>query len=484
MQQHSNSLHVIGILMMIFSVSMIPPMGVSLYYTDHTLTPFIISFFATISCGFILWKLFPSSKKDLTIRQGFLVVFLFWVTLSMFGALPFILALHTKISYTDAFFETVSALTTTGSTIFSKISTLPKDLLYYRQQMEIMGGMGVVVFAVAILPMLGVGGMQLFRAEVTGPDKTAKLSPKMSSTAKSLWGLYLAITIACFISFWSAGMPLFDAICESFTVVSTGGLTIHDNSFAFYKSDTINYIAMLFMLISSINFGLHYNFVINGKFKDYWRNSEFRMFFSILIVSTISIATCLYLTHHHTHFIQHLKDAAFTVIAVATTTGITTTDFSHWPIAIAYSLMVIAIIGGCSGSTSGGIKVVRLVVLAKQGLRELHQLLHPRAISVIKIDGRPLTERISNAIWAYLALFVLIFVALWIALLATGLDSTTAFGAIASCISNCGAGIGGVAQNYEHISIGSKWVLIFAMLTGRLEIFTVLVLFTRDFWRH
>ncbi len=473
---------VLGILLMIFSISMLPPIGVSLYYNDGSAISFVFGFIITFLCGFLVWFPCRSHHHELKIRDGFLIVVLFWTVLSVFASVPFVFIFFPKLSFVNAMFESVSGLTTTGATVLTHISQLPHGLLYYRQQLHLLGGMGIIVLAVAILPMLGIGGMQLYRAETVGPIKTTKLRPRMAETAKALWYIYGGLVVLCALAYWWAGMSLFDAIGESFSTLSTGGFTTHDSSFAYYHSDVIDLIAVVFMLAGATNFALHFNFLRQWRTSVYTKDPEFKGYI-ILLASVVVIVTLALIAYNRFDYLHAVINSLFTVVSLATTTGLTTSNFSLWPTFIPYLIMVMAMLGGCGGSTSGGIKIIRTLLLKEQGKRELKRLIHPQAVISIKLGKEVLPEPVIQAIWGFVAVFIALFVVLLMILLATGLDLKTSFGALAACLANTGAAIGKVANNFNHIPEVSKWVLIFAMIAGRLEIFTLLVLFTPDYWR-
>lgn len=473
---------IFGLLLMIFSLSMVPPLGVAFYYHDHDWLSFLISYLVTFGAGFLLWILFRHHKRELKTRDGFLLVVLMWSVLSLFGSIPFLMQLYPKFSFTDAVFETVSGLTTTGATVLSHLGSLPKALLYYRQQLHLLGGMGIIVLAVAIMPMLGVGGMQLYRAETVGPDKTAKLKPRIAETAKVLWYIYVGLVVICALSYWASGMTLFDAIGESYSTISTGGFSIHDSSFAFYHSDLINSLCIFFMAAGGANFSLHFYFLQRRSIGVYFKDAEFRGYIKILLFSTALCAIML-LFYHAADFGQSIMDALFTVVSIMTTTGLTITGFSGWPTFVPYFLMFLAMLGGCAGSTAGGIKVIRYLLFKSQGKREINRLIHPHSVQVMKFSGDVLPESIVQSIWAFVSMFMVIFIVMLLGLLATGLDMTTAFGSLAACISDTGASIGTVSSTFNPIPATAKWILIAAMLVGRLEIFTILVLLSPEYWR-
>lgn len=474
----------IGMFLMLFSISMIPPIGVSLYYHDSGLSCFISCFGIALTTGFLLWMAFYRSKRELRVRDGFLVVTLFWTVLSVFGTIPFILDAAHPLNFTDAMFESVSGLTTTGATVLSNLDVIPRSILYYRMQLHLLGGMGIIVLAIAILPMLGVGGIQLARMETAGPVKDTRLKPRMTQTAKTLWSIYVGLVVICALCYWAAGMTLFDAIGESYSTISTGGFSLHDSSFAFYHSYTIDMIAIVFMILGATNFALHFKFLQTLNPMIYIRDSELRTYIGGIIVITAIVTVALTLTGYFDSHHIALVQALFSIVSVSSTTGFTLSHFAQWPGFMPIMMMFIALVGGCASSTSGGFKVIRLQVLMSVVRRELFHLAHPRAVKAVKVGGKSVSPVVIQSVWAFTAAFVTIFVALLLALMATGLPLETAFGALASCLSNTGAGIGGVASSFVDVNSSAMWMLIVAMLLGRLEIFTILVLFTSSYWRH
>ncbi|HEX19218.1 MAG TPA: potassium transporter, partial [Acidiferrobacteraceae bacterium] len=411
-------------------------------------------------------------------------VVLFWVLLALFGALPFVIADHPHMSFTDAFFESMSGLSTTGATTLSGIDDLPASIRYYRQQLQWLGGMGIVVLAVAVMPILGIGGMQLYRAETPGPIKDNKLTPRITETAKALWYIYLGLTIVCAIAYWLAGMSVFDAIGHSFSTIAIGGFSTHDDSMGFFKAyPAIEYIATLFMLLAGLNFALHFISWRKRSLKPYFADAEARTYFMIIAgVVLISLAV-LWLAETYTGLGQTLRHGIFQAVSIATTTGFTTEGFSSWPLHLAILLLTASFIGGCAGSTAGGMKVIRAMLLTRQGVREIFRLVHPDAIFHIKIGGKPMTSQVISAVWGFFVLYVFSFAVLSILMTITEQDLVTAFSAVAASLNNLGPGMGGVSENYANISPAGKWILCFAMMLGRLEFFTLLVLLTPTFWR-
>jgi trk system potassium uptake protein TrkH len=475
---------ILGILLSLFSLTMIPPLVISLFTKDGSATPFILAFVIILFIGLLFWLPVKNFKNDLRLRDGFFVVVLFWVGLGLTGSIPLLLSNVPDLSITDAIFESISGLTTTGATIIIGIDNLPKSILFYRQELQWLGGMGIIVLAVAILPMLGIGGMQLYRAETPGPVKDTKLTPRITETAKSLWYVYLTITIVCAFSYFLAGMSFFDAIAHSFSTVSIGGFSTHDQSIGYFNNSLIESVAIFFMLVSGINFTLHFLSFRNLNIKPYLNDAELHAYLKILIVICIVCSSYNAIAGNYENLSEVFRDSIFQTVSIATTTGFTTADFQNWPGFMPLLLIFSCFIGACAGSTCGGIKVIRILLLFKQGVREIKRLIHPNAIFTIKIGDKPISERIIEAIWGFLAVYVIIFAILLLVLMATDIDFLTAFSALSACINNLGPGLGEVSQNYYEINEIAKWILCLAMLLGRLEIFTLLVLFTPAFWRR
>lgn len=468
---------------MVFSVSMLPPIVVSWIYGDGAALPFFFAFAITLILGLSVW--FPVRKvfNDLRLRDGFLVVVMFWTVLGTVGALPFMLAESPHMSITDAMFESMSGLTTTGATVIVGIDHLPHSILFYRQQLQWLGGMGIIVLAVAILPMLGIGGMQLYRAETPGPMKDNKLTPRITETAKALWYIYLGLTIACAVAYWLAGMSVFDAIGHSFATVAIGGFSTHDASMGYFNSTVIEAVAVVFMLLAGVNFALHFIAWRSFSLQPYFRDAESRTYFLILFSVAVVTVTYLYASGTYTNFGSALHHGIFQVVSIGTTTGFTTAEYHFWPGFLPVLLLMVSFIGGCAGSTGGGMKVIRVLLLIKQGGREIKRLIHPSAQIPVRIGRKVMSDNVIEAVWGFFSLYVICFCVMSVLLVATGLDFVTAFSAVAACMNNLGPGLGGVGSNYVAVNDFAKWILCFAMLLGRLEIFTLLVLFAPSFWR-
>ncbi len=474
---------ILGLLLMLFSLTMLPPALVSLFYEDGTATPFLKAFAALLGLGVLIWLPVCKRREELKLRDGFLVVVLFWSVLGLAGSLPFVLSTHPHLSLTDAVFESISGLTTTGATVIVGLDNLPPAILYYRQQLQWLGGMGIIVLAVAVLPMLGIGGMQLYRAETPGPMKDNKLTPRITETAKALWYIYLGLTIACALAYWLAGMTPFDAIGHAFSTVAIGGFSTHDASFGYFDSTLIEMIAVVFMLISGVNFALHFIAWNRKRLHGYWVDSEFRFYLALMGATTAAVFLGLYLTGTYAGWGESFTQGLFHTVSIATTTGFTTTAFYEWPPFLGILLLFSSFVGGCAGSTGGGIKVIRFLLLIKQGLREIDRLIHPSAQLPVRVGGRSVNHRVVDAVWGFFSLYVASFTLMYLALATTGLDLTTAFSAVAASINNLGPGLGEVGAHFADLNSPAKWILCFAMLLGRLEIFTLLVLLSPTFWR-
>jgi trk system potassium uptake protein TrkH len=477
-------LKILGLLLTLFSFTMLVPVLVALIYQDGEIWPFIAAFLVILGAGLSIFLPVMGVHQELRTRDGFLIVVLFWTALGLAGSLPFILADQPRLSVTDAIFESMSGLTTTGATVIVGLDSLPKAILFYRQQLQWLGGMGIIVLAVAVLPMLGVGGMQLFRAEMPGPMKDAKLTPRITETAKALWYIYVSMTVACALAYWAAGMSLFDAICHAFSTVAIGGFSTHDSSMGYFDSTLIEMIAVLFMLLAAMSFALHFVAIRRLDPGAYWRDSEFKFF--LLVISSVTLITTLALFYTDTYITW---DDAFTAglfqaVSIGTTAGFTTAEFYYWPPFLEILLLFASFVGGCAGSTGGGIKVVRVLLLIKQGVREIERLIHPNAQIPVRIGGKSVNHRVVDAIWGFFSLYVASFVIMYLLLAATGLDLLTSFSAVAACINNLGPGLAQVGAHYADLHDPAKWILCVAMLLGRLEIYTLLVLLTPVFWRR
>ena len=474
-------LNFIGVVLIFSSVFMLLPITTSIIYKED-ISALGISFLVTLFSGILLFFLTKGQKKiELRHRDGFAVVTMSWLAMSFFGSLPYILS-GTTLSFTNAYFESMAGFTTTGASVLSNLENLPKGILLWRSLTQWMGGMGIIVFSIAILPMLGAGGMQLFKAEV--PDiGVEKLRPRILDTAKSLWYIYAGLTAVLALLLLAGGMSLFDAIAHSFTTMATGGFSTKSASIAYFKNTYIDIIITVFMFFAGINFALHF-YALRGNFSRFTRSSEFKFYCSVIAISII-IVTLSIMTSGSLSILEALRYASFQVVSIMTTTGYATADFELWPVLSQMMLLCLMFFGGMIGSTGGGMKQVRALLMFKQTYRELYQLIHPHAFTALKLDGKNVTKETLGGIWGFLFLFILITVVATLCMTALGIDIITSASTVISAMSNVGPALGeaGPTDNYSTIPMAGKWVLIFCMLMGRLEIYTVVILFVPHFWR-
>jgi trk system potassium uptake protein TrkH len=469
-------------LLMLFSISMLPPILVAYIYSEPFILIFLSSFILIFSCGLLLWFFCKGAQHDIQMQDGFFLVVLFWVTICIFASFPFFVSLQEKYSWLDVFFETVSGLTTTGITIFAFPETLPKAVLYYRQQLQFIGGMGIIVLTIAIMPFLGIGGTRLYRTEIPGSFKDNKFTPRVTQTAKALWIVYLLLAIACIGFFKLIGLDWFASICEGFATISTGGLMLQSQGLAFYNNTWLEWGAPIFMLAGSINFGLHYMMLKKRKWSVYWSEEEFRYFFRILLIAIIVISL-LYISKFRYLSMTEFRHIYFTVLSVMSSSGSSCTNYASWPLPLLFVLIMISIIGGCHGSTSGGIKVIRALLLSRFYFREIKVLLHPQAISFVKYNHKPLENNIILSLFAFISAFIGLYITLVFLMTVLQNDLLSSIGMVTATLSNSGIGIGEVAISYANINLGSKILNIIAMLSGRLEIFSLFIVFSAHFWR-
>lgn len=466
-----------------FAVVLLPPLLVSLACADGAQATFARSFALCAVAGFALWWPVRAAGGELKLRDGFLVVVLFWGLLSVAGSLPFVLGDAPGLRFIDALFESVSGLTTTGATVLDGLADLPPSLLIYRQFLQWLGGMAVVILAVAVQPLLGVGGMQFNRAGAPGPTKDPRLTPRITETARVLSYIYLVLTAACALAYYAAGMAPFDAVAHSFSTLALGGFSIHDANLGWYRSPAIEAVAVLFMFLAGFNFSLHFLVWRHRNLKPYLYDSELRMYAGLLLAVSLACVVGLWFSESTVGPRETLRQAVFHAVSFGTTAGFTTASFHHWPGYLPLLLVFVSFIGGCAGSTAGGLKVIRCLLLYKQGVREIRRLIHPRAVVTIRLGDRPVNDRVVDGVWGFFATYVAVFVLLMLAAMAGGLDQVSAFSAVAACLNNVGPGLAAVGANYAELSDFTKGLLALAMLLGRLEIFVLLVLLTPSFWR-
>jgi len=475
---------ILGLLLMLFSLTMLPPIIISLIFGDQSWISFLEGFGLTLLAGLLCWAPVFRAKSDLRLRDGFLIVAAFWTVLGTFGAAPLFFDDSISLSFTDAVFESMSGLTTTGATILVGLDDLPKSILYYRQQLQWLGGMGIIVLAVAVLPMLGVGGMQLYRAETPGPVKDNKLTPRITETAKALWYVYLAFTTACTLSYLAAGMDWFDALCHAFSTVAIGGFSTHDLSIGYFDSAAVDLVAIIFMFAAGINFSLHFYAWRYVSISHYSQDPEFRAYTVVLVALSLFVVAVLFQYQYYESASDNIVEGVFQAVSIATTTGFTTDNFSTWPAALPVLLIFASFIGGSAGSTAGGIKVIRWLLIYKQGVREIARLVHPSAEIPVKLGNKAVPHRVVDAVWGFFSIYIVVFGVMMLVMMSTGLDQVTAFSAVAATLNNLGPGLGEVSSGFMTLSDTAKWVAVGGMLLGRLEIFTLLVLITPMFWRH
>lgn len=476
---------VMGILLMLFSATMLPPIAVDLIYDEGVIVPFLMGAWLSLASGTLLWWPLRNVHAELKTRDGFLITVLFWAVLSTYGAIPLYVTDSGWHTFTDALFESVSGLTTTGATVVpSGLDVLPHALNYYRMQLHWLGGVGVIVLAVAVLPMLGVGGMQLYKAETPGPMKDSKLTPRITGTARALWLVYVMLTAVSAFAFWATGMSVFDAICHAMSALGTGGFSTHDASIGYYNSLGIEIVAMLSMLAGASNFALHYIAWRARSLSAYLRDTEFKVFVSLVLGMGALVCIPLYTEGTYPSWGLAIRKGLFQLVAYGTDAGFATADPTNWPMYVPILLLLATFMIACSGGTGGGVKVVRVVLFVKQASREMKRLIHPSAVLPIKLDGKVVPDPVVYAIGGFFSLYVGATLVLTFVMMTTGLDAVTAFSAVAACINNAGPGLGIVNATMAANTDFGKWVLTFAMLLGRLEIFTLLIVFTPSFWRR
>ncbi|MDO9601485.1 MAG: potassium transporter TrkG [Rhodocyclaceae bacterium] len=476
-------LRVFGVLLMGFALTLLVPLLLSWWWRDGATTAYDEAFLLTLGAGFILWWVARHEKHELKVQDGFLMVVMVWTLLPAFACLPLIL--HLNISFTDAYFEAVSGLTTTGATVLANLDTLPPSINLWRGMMVWLGGMGLIVLAVAVLPLLGIGGRQMFKAETPGPMKDSQLTPRMTQTAKGLWVVYAAITLACVVSYRLAGMDWFDAVMHAFTTMGLGGFSSHDASFGHWDSPAIEAVAIAFMLVAGMNFATHFLAVHGRSFKPYRRDPEIGGFLLVTLGSVLGIALYLWVLDTYPDFATALRFSAFNVVSIATTTGYANTDYNLWPMFAPLWMLFLCSFATSAGSTGGGMKMIRAMILYKQVYRELISAMHPSVVWPVKVGGKPVAANILSGVMAFGFLYMVSIVTLTLLMTYSGLEIVSAFSAVVASINNTGPGLNqvGPATTFAVLTDFQTWICTFAMLLGRLEIFTLLVVLTPAFWR-
>jgi len=470
-------INLFSILVAFFSLSLLVPLVVSFIFDDGSSNIFITTFLLIFIPSIIAWQLTKKSKEEMGVKEGFVIITLFWIVLSLVGSMPFYLY---GMSFVDSFFESMSGITTTGATVISGLNNMPESVLFYRQLLQWMGGMGLIVLAIAVMPLLGIGGGQLYKTEIPGALSDQKLTPRIKETAQALWLIYLGLTVVCALLYFAFGMSAFDAISHSLSTVSIGGFSTHDESIGYFNSMSIEVICMVFMLLSALSYALHYFAVYKKKPLKYFHDSELRFFVSILsIVIGLSLLLSIIVGFDGGSF----REILFQSVSIVTTTGFISTDYSSWPTSITFLLLIGAFMGACSGSVGGGIKSWRVLIMINHAKINIMRLVHPNAVVSLKIGSKAVDDKVAESVWGFFSIYVICFMLLLLSLLATGMDFESSFSAIGACLNNLGPGLGQVAETYGSVSNFGKSILALAMILGRLEIFTLLVLFTTVFWQ-
>jgi len=469
-------INLFSILVLFFSFSYIFPVLVSLIFNDGALNLFLPTFFVVGFLGLIGFLLTKGAQRDLSTKDGFVIIVMFWLVLSLAGSIPFFLS---GMSAIDSIFESMSGITTTGATVISNIEGLPESLKFYRQLLQWMGGMGLIVLAIAVMPLLGIGGAQLFKTDIPGAMGEQRLTPRIQETAKALWSIYFGLTILCALLYTFAGMSIFDAISHAMSTVAIGGFSTHDDSIGYFNSLTIEIICMIFMLLSAMSFALHYFSIYKSKSLKYFYDPELRFFVTILLI-IFTLALSVNALYSESQL--SIRELAFHTISTLTTTGFGISDTSSWSFSISFLLLIGAFIGACSGSVGGGVKSWRVMIMLNHAYSNIVKMIHPNSVVTLKVGTKSVDDGVATSVWGFFSIYVISFVVLLLAVLISGLDLETAFSSVGACLNNLGPGLGLVSDNYSEINTFAKSILAFSMLLGRLEIFTLLIILTPMFW--
>ena len=470
-------LNLFSVLVLFFSFSYIFPIVVSIIFNDGALHIFVKTLIAISLIGIIGLAATRNINNELSQKDGFVIIVMFWVVLSVAGSIPFYLS---GMSIIDSFFESMSGITTTGATVISNIDALPESVLFYRQMLQWMGGMGLIVLAIAVMPLLGIGGGQIYKTEIPGAMGEQRLTPRIKETAQALWSIYLGLTILCALLYYLGGMSAFDAISHAMSTVAIGGFSTHNESIGYFNSSTIEIICIVFMLLSAFSFTLHYFAIYKRKPLKYFYDPEFRFFFSILLL--VLVASLFINSFSDYENSPNFKEIIFHSVSMITTTGFSISDTSDWPLSVSFLLLVGAFVGACSGSVGGGVKSWRVMIMLNHAYSNIMKMIHPNSVISLKIGSRSVDDEVATSVWGFFSIYVISFMILLLAVLTSGLDLESAFSAVGACLNNLGPGLGAVSENYSNISSFTKSILAFAMLLGRLEIFTLLVILTPMFW--
>ena len=469
-------INLFSILVLLFSLSYVFPIVVSLVFNDNSLYLFLPTFIFVGALGLIGFFFTKGVQRDLSAKDGFVIIVMFWLVLSLAGSIPFYLS---GMSPIDSFFESMSGITTTGATVISNIETLPESLKFYRQLLQWMGGMGLIVLAIAVMPLLGIGGGQLFKTDIPGAMGEQRLTPRIQETAKALWSIYFGLTILCAILYAIAGMSFFDAVSHAMSTVSIGGFSTYNNSIGHFNNLIIEIICMVFMLLSAMSFALHYFSIYKSKSLKYFYDPELKFFVSILLIIFI-LALSINILSGQSNL--SLRELAFHTVSTVTTTGFGISDTSTWSFSISFLLLIGAFVGACSGSVGGGVKSWRVMIMLNHAYSNIVKMIHPNSVVTLKVGTKSVDDNVATSVWGFFSIYVISFVILLLAVLISGLDLETAFSSVGACLNNLGPGLGMVSDNYSEINSFAKGVLAFSMLLGRLEIFTLLIILTPMFW--
>ena len=470
-------LNLFSVLILFFSFSFVFPILISIIFNDGAFYIFLKTFISISLVGVVGLILTRNINNELSQKDGFVIIVMFWVVLSFAGSIPFYLS---GMSIIDSFFESMSGITTTGATVISNIDALPESILFYRQMLQWMGGMGLIVLAIAVMPLLGIGGGQIYKTEIPGAMGEQRLTPRIKETAQALWSIYLGLTIVCALLYYLGGMSPFDAVSHAMSTVAIGGFSTHNESIGYFNSTTIEIICIVFMLLSAFSFTLHYFAIYRRKPLKYFYDPEFRFFFSILLLVLVVSFLINLLSNYENG--PSYKEIVFHSVSMITTTGFSISDTSNWPLSISFLLLIGAFIGACSGSVGGGVKSWRVMIMLNHAYSNIMKIIHPNSVISLKIGSRSVDDEVATSVWGFFSIYVISFMILLLAVLTSGLDLESAFSAVGACLNNLGPGLGVVSENYSNLSAFTKSTLAFAMLLGRLEIFTLLVILTPMFW--
>ncbi len=485
MRSYYPALNALGLTVMIFGLLMAFPLAVAVYLGDDTVSAFDRAIIGTFIVGFVLWMTTRGKRRDLKPRDGFLLVASSWVFMPVFGAVPLYLYIP-DLNVSQAYFEAASGLTATGASMVSGVDALPVSINLWRTFLHWVGGMGVIVLVVAILPLLGIGGRQLFKVEVPTPMKDASLTPRITETAKGLWLAYTILTLACGISLWLAGMDGWDALIHAFSVIGLGGFSSKDASLGYFNSVQIELVVMVFALLAGLNYATHYLALVRRSPRPYLRDPEIPFYFGVLALSVVLLAAYMMYTQTGSNLLETLRYVSFNIVSISTSLGLVTNDYTVWPLFVQLWILFLGSFVACSGSTGGGIKMMRAIMLYKQVYRDIIRSLHPNAVHPVRLGGQPVSEDVLYAVLGFSFMYMVSVASLTLVMVATGADFLTAFSSVVACLNNTGPGLGGVGPSgsYAIMNTLQMWVLSFTMILGRLEIFTLLVVLTPAFWRR